>query len=161
MLGFGVLGQFALGQVASPKAGDATAYGDTIVLNLSLIAGTAIAQGVTVPGALLALGLSLDAGAATGEQQPPIFILPGGSGRVYRRRHYDAVARGALITLDLSLIPGRAIGIITEPPAETPPAIDGTAAGAMIMLLTEIAAGGASGFDGIAHDNEFLLLAAA
>lgn len=136
MLGHGPLGVFALGQLPGTNA--------------------------VALGAILPLTLTLEAGAATGERQQQPIGAGGGTAAVYRERHYDAVARGARLILDIRLLPGRAIGVIAAPAEPLPDATHGTAAGALLVLEIGIVAraGSASGFDAIAHDNEFLLLAA-
>jgi hypothetical protein len=137
MLGFAPLGGLALGQLPSDLG---VALGDTITLTVTL-----------------------DAGSARGEiQRPPIFIVLGGGGVVSEPRVRDAIAPGARIDLYVSLLPGRAKGIVTVPGPPPPAAIHGTAPGELIVLSIGIVSSGrADGFDGFAHDNEFLLLAAA
>lgn len=159
MLGHAPLGVLALGQLPSTEG---IAVGAALVLDISVDAGAAwggSAGDALARGALLPLTLTLEAGAASGEvqQRPPVIIS--GGGQVSLPLRYDAVAQGALITLDVSLLPGRAVGVIAAP---EPPAVDGTAAGALLVLEIGVASAGlADGFDGVAHDNEFLLMAAA
>lgn len=121
MLGSGPLGRLALGQLEAVPEG--VALGAIIELNLTIEAGTAIGEG----------------------QQPPVFV-----GRYHRRRQ-DARAPGALIELNVSLLPGRVTATVS-----------GVAGGSVIRFRAGIVeAGAATGFDGIAHDNDLLLLDAA
>jgi hypothetical protein len=135
MLGFGPLGELALGQLPVEEQAAGVAPGDLIVLTLTLAAG-----------------------AAHGEEvRPPHEIIPGGIGT--RLLVYDAVAPGARLILDVSLLPGRAKAV---PQPLVPVTIDGTAHGGLFVLqIGVISSGRADGFDAFAHDNDFLLLAAA
>lgn len=141
----GPLGSLALGQVSVPSG---VALGSVLELNLTVEAGAASGEigagNALAPGALLPLFLMFEAGAASGEGLfPPIVI--GGFARPWRQ---DAVAPGALILLDLLLLPGRAIGVVT---------ISAAARGAVLPLSVSLAAGTASG-DSIGYDNDFLFL---
>jgi hypothetical protein len=142
MLGHAPLGVLALGQIPGI---DAVASGEVLPLNLAIEAGSAtgeIAEGnASAPGALLPLTITLDAGIATGEQT--ITVIGGGRTILLRQ---DAVAPGALLDLTISVRPGRS-------------AVSVAARGAVLVLRTGIEPGGATGFNGVAYDNEFLLLA--
>ena len=126
MLGHAPLGVLALGQLPSAAAGDAAA-----------------------PGAVLSLSLTLVAGAASGEGQfPPIVI---GSGR---HAFVDGWAPGATFELWVSLVPGRALGIVGR-------RVDAVARGAALPCTVSLIAGAAVGDGATAYDNDFLMLVAA
>lgn len=146
MLGFGPLGALALGELPGITG---VALGAHLDLHLTVEAGAAsgeIAGGSAVaPGALLPLTLTFVAGQASGEgQQPPVFVG-------VRPRRQDARAPGALVEFTVSLLPGSVTATVSA-----------AARGSVLRFTTGIvAAGAATGFDGIAHDNDLLLLDAA
>lgn len=124
MLGHGALGVWALGELPSVQSGDAVA-----------------------PGAILPLALSLVAGAASGEGVLPPLVIGG-------RPSYPAWAPGAEFDLWVSLVPGRAIGIVGR-------RINAAAPGAALAFRTGIAAGTANGEGQTEYDNAVVLLLAA
>lgn len=141
MLGFGPLGARALGEI---PAINGVALGAFLDLDVTIEAGAAsgeIAAGNAVaPGGLLPLTLILDAGTASGERQLTF-------GGIYRPIRLNAIARGALIEISISLLPGRVT-------------VSAAARGAVLPLIRAgvFEAGTAAGFDMIASDNDFLLL---
>src|SRR5262245_44457084 len=124
MLGHDALGRWALGQLPSAETGAAVA-----------------------PGALLALHLTLVAGAASGEGVLPPVVIGGGQVAAW-----DAMAPGALLDLWISLTPGRALGADNHQ--------DAAARGTVLALRNSIAGGTATG-DAIGYDNDLVLLLAA
>lgn len=119
MLGFGPLGHLALGQLETPTG---VARGAILELNITITAGTASGEG---------------------QQQPPVVV------GIYRRPpwHQDAVAKGALLRLRVSLLPGRVT-------------VSAAARGAVLPLIKTgiVEAGTATGADMITYDNDWLLL---
>jgi len=120
------LGVLALGQLPSTPAGDAAAAGAILSLSLTLVAGAASAEG----------------------QFPPIVI---GSGR---HVFVDAFAPGATLDLWVSLVPGRALGIVGR-------RLDAMARGAALPRTVSLMAGSATGDGATAYDNDLLVLLAA
>lgn len=159
MLGFGPLGWLALGQLPPSDEAAAVAHGDLVTLTVTIEAGAASGeiQGVLAPGSTIPLVVTLDAGSATGEvvQRPPVIWVP--PIQIPTRR--DGLARGSLVTLEVSLSPGRAIGVVSPPFVAVVPAIDAVALGEVFGFSVDLIPGRATG-DTIEYDNAFLLTAA-
>jgi hypothetical protein len=135
----------AVGQAA---AGAADGYATGLGIATGVGRADARADGVAA-GSGTASGFS----AASG--RPPVIWLP--PSQVPTR--HDAVAPGALLTLAVSLLAGRATGEIVRSPEEIIRSSDATASGDLLVLTFEISViGSASGFDAIKHDNEFMLM---
>jgi hypothetical protein len=103
----------------------------------------------------VAAGSGTASGFSAASGRPPVIWLP--PSQVPTR--HDAVAPGALLTLAVSLLAGRATGEIVRSPEEIIRSSDATASGDLLVLTFEISViGSASGFDAIKHDNEFMLM---
>jgi|KBSMisStaDraftv2_1062788.scaffolds.fasta_scaffold00065_28 hypothetical protein len=151
MLGFGPLGWLALGQLPPSDRPAAVAPGDLVTLTVTIEPGAASGEilGVLAPGSTIPLVVALDAGRASGQsQRPPVIWLPPSQIR-------NAVAHGALITLNVSVLPGRAFGVVSLPV----PVINALAPGTVVHFDVFLLPGEATG-DTIEYDNAFLLTAA-
>ncbi|MGF6430365.1 hypothetical protein [Bradyrhizobium sp. Pha-3] len=101
----GVLLAASSGLLAGAASGSATAAGVLLQSAFSVVPGHASASAQT-DGATLSAAVALLAGAASGQQRP-VRASRGGV-QLVRRRRGDAVARGALLRVGVSLAPGEA-----------------------------------------------------